>query len=500
MPLGETTLARCNATRAGWGALIVLMAGAQLLAAGRAVEVAVDCGTVLEEPPVLWGHVNVSRRAPPPKELCELIEKTFGRPQVTRCWLMLDQMWDYRTDTYRFNYEINKDYYQGDPNKKRYGVVGHTTGLHYYDYIDSVSAHSDAVMVNIRRYEQEVLTGMLGFAKWKEVFKAAVRHYKRRCPNLRYVEVLNEPTARNQSNLGGMKHYYAFYRRAAEAVAELNAELEPEMPLLVGGCSGFRTKEALDLVRDFARDTRPGKRLDFLSFHHYWVKAPAEIAGWEAEIDRALKKASLPTDLPIFVTEIGYALRWKGDPAKNLWQAAGMTAFQYQARHARDLRLFPWVQYHSQKQVSMVQFDTRLRMTPYGAAVKMLRMHRAREVAATSSGLDARGTGLGALATLDEAGLTGHLWNLQPDGRTSVRADVAVANLPEALRVGPLLVRRYLIDSAHSNCLAAPDRPGGLEMVERRTSDGAADLRLSADLEPMALCLWQVEKAAAGQE
>jgi len=100
----------------------------------------------------------------------------FGRPEVTRCWLFLDQMWDYRTDEYRFNYEINRDYYRDDPNKKRYGIAGQVTGLHYYDYIDSVSAHSEFVLLNIRRYEQEVLSGMLPFDKWKGVFKAALRH------------------------------------------------------------------------------------------------------------------------------------------------------------------------------------------------------------------------------------------------------------------------------------------------------------------------------------
>jgi hypothetical protein len=459
--------------------------------------VSVDCSNVLERRPVLWGHVNVSRRAPPPKHLCALIEREFGRPQVTRCWLMLDQMWDYRADTYRFNYEINRDYYEGDPDKKRYGVAGTTTGLHYYDYIDSVSAHSETVLVNIRRYEQEVLTGMLSFEKWKEVFKAAVKHYKRRCPNLRYIEVLNEPTAKNQSNLGSIGDYYAFYRRAYEAVNELNAELEPELPLLVGGCSGFRTKEALHLIGDFARDRSPHKKLDFVSFHHYWLKHPAEVAGWEDEIDRALEKASMPTDLPVFVTEIGYAWKWRGDPAKNLWHAAGMTAYQYQARHARDLRLFPWVQYHSQQQIAMVQFDTRLRMTPYGAAVKMLRMHREREAAVTSSGLDRNGNGLGVLATLDDEGLTVQLWNLQPDGRTRVDVKVSVANLPAALGSGPLIVRRYLIDATHSNCFGAAAAPAGLEKVEERQAAAPADLRLRASLEPMALCLWEIERAPA---
>lgn len=478
---------------------VLLTTGAPLFASGHSVTVSVDCGKTLNELVHLWGHVNVSRRAPPPKELCAVVERELGRPTVTRCWLMLDQMWDYRNDTYRFDYEINKDYYEGDPNKKRYGVVGHTTGLHYYDYLDSVSTHSETVLMNVRRYEQEVLTGMLTFEKWKEVFKAAVRHYKQRCPNLRYIEVLNEPTAKNQSNLGSMGNYYGFYCRAYEAVDELNAELKPDLPLQVGGCSGFRTREAIHLIKDFARDPNPGKRLDFISFHDYWVRAPVEISKWENEIDSALEGASLPTDLPIFVTEIGYAHRWKDHARKNLWQAAGMTAYQYQARHAQDLRLFPWVQYHSEQQIAFVQFDTRLRMTPYGAAVKMLRMHRKQEVAATSSGLDKNGNGLGVLATLDDAGLTVHLWNLQPDGNASVRARVSIAHVPDNLRSVPLTLRRYLIDSVHSNCLTDPDKPGGLEMVEEREAVGSATLRLSAELEPMALCLWQIEKAPAGR-
>ncbi len=484
-----------------WWTASFLLSAVPALAADGPVRVSVDCGRTLDGPLYLWGHVNVSRRAPPPVELCRRIEEEFGRPLVTRCWLMLDQMWDYRTGEYRFDYEINRDYYEGDPNKKRYGVPGHTTGLHYYDYLDSVSKHSDAVLMNVRRYEQEVLTGMIGADKWKEVFKSAVRHYKQRCSNLRYIEVLNEPTAKNQSNLGELDRYYAFYRKAYEAINELNDELEPEPRLLVGGNSGFRTREAVHLIRDFARDKDADKRLDFVSFHDYWAcKTPAEIAGWEREIDRALAKASLPTDTPIFVTEIGYALKWKADPSRNLWQAAGMTAFQYQARRARDLRLFPWVQFHSQPQIAMVQFDPRMRMTPYGAAVKMLRMHRGEEVAARSSGLDAEGNGLGVLATRDEIGLTIHLWNLDPGGSGKVRAEVSIANVPKSMRTGSLTVRRYLIDSTHSNCFAAPGARGGLEKAAETTMDGGAALKLSAELEPMAVCLWAIDRAAAARQ
>jgi hypothetical protein len=476
--------------------LFLLTAGVPLLAADGPVTVSVDCSRTLEGPLNLWGYVNVSRRAPPPVEFCGKVEAEFGRPKITRCWLMLDQAWDYRTDTYRFDYEINKDYYENDPIKKRYGVSGETTGLHYHDYLDSVGAHSEMVLMNIRRYEQEVLTGIITLEKWKEVFKAAVRHYKQRCPNLCYIEVLNEPTAKNQSNLGKIERYYDFYRQAYEAINELNAELRPDLPLLVGGNSGFRTDEVAHLIKDFARDASPDKKLDFLSFHHYWVERPVDIAGWEREIDDFLELASLSTDIPIFVTEIGYAWRsrWRDDPSKNLWQAAGMTAFQYQARHAEDLRLFPWVQYHSPQQIALVQFDPKLRMTPYGAAVKMLLMHGDQEVLATSNRLGEDGNGVGVLATRDDQGLCVQLWSVAPKREQNVRANVLVANLPESLRSGELTVRRYLIDSEHSNCLTLPDSPGGLEMVERRTQSGGTELRLSAAMEPMALCLWTIEK------
>jgi len=274
---------------------VVVTASGLLLAADDAVTVSVDCAQVAKAQTHLWGYVNASRRAPPPKELCGLVEKEFGRPTVTRCWLMLDQMWDYRSDTYRFDYEINKDYYKGDPH--------------------------------------------------------------------------------------------------------------------------------------------PAKKLDFISFHSYWVeKALAAIAQWERQIDAVLQKASLPVDIPIFVTEIGYALKWKMDPKKNLRHAVGMPAYQYEARHARDLRLFPWVQYHSRAQIAMVQLDTRPRMTRYGAAMKMLRMHRRHEVVTHSSGLDKNGNGLGALATMDDKGLTVQLWNLDPGGSKTARVNVSMTNIPKSLR------------------------------------------------------------------
>ena len=74
--------------------LSVLVTGVMVKAFDEPVPVSIDCAKVLDRCPVLWGHVNVSRRVPPPPELCERIVEGYGRPQVTRAWLLLDQMWD----------------------------------------------------------------------------------------------------------------------------------------------------------------------------------------------------------------------------------------------------------------------------------------------------------------------------------------------------------------------------------------------------------------------
>ena len=65
------------------------------------------------------------------------------------------------------------------------------------------------------------------------------------------------------------------------------------------------------------------------------------------------------------------------------------------------------------------------------------------------------GTVLVSWRALDDTGITVQLWNLQPDGKTAVRADVLVSNIPAALRGRQLSVQRYLIDSQHSNALAS---------------------------------------------
>lgn len=461
------------------------------------VAVEADFATSLPGPLHLGGYVNFTRRVPPPAALFPLVADRFGRSVIARAWLTLDEAWDYRSDEYRFDYELNRDYYAEDPGKSPVGAKGVPDGSRFYPYLEGVARDTDAVMLNVRRYEQDVLRGRLAIGRWKEAFKTLVGHYRERCPKLRYIEVLNEPTARNQSNLGTMANYLTFYRPACAAIAELNAERRLDPPLLVGGPSGHRPAEAIHLIRALGKERDQGLRLDFLSFHHYWMQEePAQVAGWEEQIRGELGKTGLPVEIPIFVSEIGYASEEKKDRAdRNLWQACGMTACQFQARRARNLRLFPWVTWHSEKQVGYVQFDTRLRLTPFGAATRLLGMHRGAEFAARSTGLDGKGNGTGVLVTGDEGGLSVQLWNLRPDGRSRAQVTATLRNLPPAWRGGGLALRRYLIDTTHSNCFAPGADDPGLEEVERRTVKAGSELVLEAALEPMAITLWRLEPA-----
>lgn len=62
---------------------------------------------------------NTSLQKAPPPVLAEVSETTYGQPQVTRCWLNLDEIWDYREQQYHFNFQIGVDKYRDVIEKHR---------------------------------------------------------------------------------------------------------------------------------------------------------------------------------------------------------------------------------------------------------------------------------------------------------------------------------------------------------------------------------------------
>ena len=69
--------------------------------------------------PRLAGYINTSLQKAPAPVLAEMAEKEFGKPEITRCWLNLDEMWDYRTRKFNFDFQIGVDKYKDIKAKHR---------------------------------------------------------------------------------------------------------------------------------------------------------------------------------------------------------------------------------------------------------------------------------------------------------------------------------------------------------------------------------------------
>src|SRR5690606_34123977 len=116
--------------------------------------------------------------------------------------------------------------------------------------------------------EADVINGTVTWAKYKQVLKNGIRHYKQRYPGLRYIEALNEAEV---PSFGGLNddQIYQFYKVFYDVVNELNTELNPDVPLLLGGPASTRHGRAMNFISRYAADTNPAKKLDFISFHDY---------------------------------------------------------------------------------------------------------------------------------------------------------------------------------------------------------------------------------------
>jgi hypothetical protein len=474
--------------------------------------VTIDGRKPVRELPRFAAYTNTSLRYAPPTELAAMVEREYGRPRITRCWLPLDDMWDYRDGKYYFNFQLGFDRYKNDTVKHKYDR-GEITAfdLYFYDYMAAFSRHSEAILFNVRRYEHEVTKGIIPMGKWKEVVKTGLRHYKQRYGNIRYIEALNEY---HGEIFGGLdnEQYYGFYRVMYEVVNELNDELKPAVPLEIGGpCvvgQPFTPEDPTRAVtprpsagrrlyrffQNFAADPNPRKRLDFVSFHDYrFGDNPPAIADREPLVRRWLKENGIRDNLPLFETEIGRSYRPRRfDPLANQQHAAEMSSYFYWTRAANRYRLFPWVLYHDPAvQLWFVAFQKDLRMTPFGAVLKMWSLQKRREVATVWKQPEKR---LGAIATADETGMAIQVWN-QSEKPASVRLELA--GLPKAAS-GSIRFREYRVDSKNNNSLADPNSKGVFTALKDQRQSKASR-QWSTTLEPYSQVLWILEPAAKGK-
>ena len=499
---------RRAAVWAAWLSTTMALAGhgSVVAAAPAPAPVIVDCAKVIGPRACPERYLNNSILHAPPLALADRVVQEYGKPKIMRCWLTLNHMWNRETDACDFNFKLPRRVYE-DAHRADLpdGTASAKKAFAYErfeEYLDAMSRNSEEILLNIRsNFEQDVTAGKFTMEKWKELFEKGLRHYKQRCPNLRYVEALNEPEAFAKLS---SDQYYPYYQAAYEIVSRLNDELKPAIPLLIGGpCTCSYNKPYLHrFLENYARDANPRKRLDFFSFHDYHNGSRPSIYGEFAGVFREeFQQFGLPGNLPIFMTEVGFGGgRPTPDPERNRIQAAALTTYVHYARQSENLRVFPWVLFHSRNQLCFAQFTQDLTMTPFGAAVRAWSLHKRDEVDAAVEREKAE-MGVYAYATLDAAGAAVQVWNYQaPDKKKplagpAAAARVAIRNLPDKWKNAKLKVRQFLIDSTHSNCFAQ-DGKGELQQVRCFELDADRLAPLTVDLEPNAICLWLLDASA----
>lgn len=370
----------------------------------------------------------------------------------------------------------------------------------------------------------------------KPIIKRIMTDLKRRFPQIRYIEAFNEPDHNLAKSLtpAGLYDYYIVYY---EAVNEINRELQPQVPLEIGGPGymQFNQPWLTAFLDRYASDPSPDKRLDFLSWHaygefpegtgdtggprayHFYKGNPSEIAGQREALNAALAARGLDTGIPAFITETGIypgpSFDNREDPRPDyLIGAAGVPALHYWYLEQPGIYPFNWVVRHSSEE-RKDQLITRAKdgahiaakgsdnveglptgiFTPYGNAMAMMAKLKNQRVSARSDSLK-DGIGVYSIATSDEHGAAVMVWNYQHVGLQSYSVTLDLGTLPENLRGANLCRRMYRIDDKISNYWANPET-ANLQQVSADILAPAQARSVTFGLSPNALQLVVLEPA-----
>lgn len=425
------------------------------------------------------------------------------RGSIYRVWIIVDDIYDFDKDTYNW------------------------AGID--DYLSDVSRLSDELLVVL-----DTRASMGRFGRTPEQIRTPVktilRTIKERHPQIRYIQPFNEPDHNLRQYLTP-ERLYDYYRVYYQVLDEVNRELSPAKPLLIGGpttgsCGspwappGPNNVGWIPKFLDaYAADTDPRKRLDFVSYQAYGFfrnqKAcsdyqplrtnPSIIAEQRARTDEELRRRGLDVNIPSFISETGgypgpsYDNKQDARP-DYLRQAAIMASFMYWYMESPKNVPFNWVLRHATEErkdqlITRGGEDRKTRLTrtftPYGNQLVMFSKLKTERVSATSNALR-DGKGVYALATKDDGGAAVMVWNYQQVGNQPYRVTIDMGNLPASLRGKALRQRMYRIDDKVSNYWGNPETANLQQVAETRVRPGARH-RVTVNLTPNALQLIVLE-------
>ncbi len=459
-------------------------------------------------------YQNNTLRYSPPKDFPAFLANTLGRAKIMRSFVTLDELWDYKTDTFYPDYAIGVKRYPDEERHYIYDwkmIVPAPSGIRYEDYLTSHAENSDELLLNVRRYEREVSDGIISYDKYEEVFEKAVEYCKELAPNIRYIECCNEIDLKTFGNLTATE-YFKIYERAYKAVKRLNAKHNYEIPLLIGGwgvAHPFRSRERWEEFLEILAASDLGEKpIDFYSEHYYdqvccegmerenlndEARALCTVDKFKllyARHKQNIKRLGLP-DVHYFLNEVGVA-RATGELTDSLRNACGV--FTYLLASAEPelegFHIFPWCTFHNPElQISYTQFvlnnDGTYSATPNGMAVLMLHKMEGELVECTVSECSDKDARYRAQAVKN-----GDILYVAV-GNTSSSADTL--NIEVDIPDGIYTVKQYLCDSANNNCVTSNGN-GKLSVTNEyvaKTENGK--LYIEAQAEMNAFMLFEIQ-------
>ena len=467
----------------------------------------IDVSKTFREFPNVTGYWNTSLQKATTPIIAKVAEDSFGKAKIVRCWLNLDEMWDYRTREYNFNFQIGVDKYKDVAEKFRESWNWEVeTPIHFYDYLKAFSDHSDEILLNVRRYERDIMDKNIPVSAedYKMIIKEGVKHYKKLCRNIKYIQIGNEYNGESFMK-ATEDEYYPFYKIGYEAVNEANEELglDGNNRILVGmSPPAGRTLERLgNLFKLYKDDTSKNKRMEFISWHEYGQPIPSS-ANREKEVKALLRENNLPENLPFFISEHE---PYHGSYNDNQLEHHTLNtshlpkSLYFTSLYSPQTNVFPWVLYHNKEiQTKFMYFtgpnepDTKeneIKMLPLGCSIKLLSMLKGKEIEVENS---IEGDDL-VLAAYENEKLVVEIVNYGDQRDVKINID-NLGEISKKFKKGKLHLVKYLIDSKHSNCLTNPDYPGGIEKVEDSWIDsnkGKITLKHEG-LEPNGIVSWEI--------
>jgi hypothetical protein len=467
----------------------------------------IDASKTFREFPNLVGYWNTSLQKAPAPVIGEIAKNAYGRAKIVRCWLNLDEMWDYRTRQFDFNFQIGVDKYKNIAEKFRESWNWEVESpVHFYDYLNAFSDHSEEILLNIRRYERDIMDKNIPVSRedYKMIIKEGLKHYKTLYPNIKYIQIGNEYDGGSFMK-ATEDEYYPFYEIGYGAINEVNEELglEGNDRIFVGmSPPAGKTLERLGrLFNLYKNDASKTKRMDFISWHEYGVPIPST-ANREKEIKSLLRENGLPENLPFFISEHQpYHGSYKDEQLEHHMMNTSFLpkSLYFTSLYSPQINVFPWVLYHNKEiQTKFMYFsgpnevetkENEIKMLPLGCSVKFLSMLKGKEISVENS--------IGAndlvLASCEKNRLVIEAINYGEPCDVKLNIE-NIAEVFKGVKKNKIHLVKYLIDSKHSNCLTNPEYQGGIEKVgEQKLEIKGGNAMLEHNkLEKNGIVLWEI--------